>query len=314
MAVLPSGGVKKRLGFRNSPSPPPLSLFRPVPFLTNFTKRVSYKELFELLPVKYLRSKDLKLNDPLQIQTHPITTNTSSACFFTCGKLLIQWIMLFYSPYYTIIVWEVFPTSQHVSMGGQNFKYFPMKCVVIQGSILGPLIFLLYINDLPNMDATETYLILLMTVPLSIATTTKIIINMINTLIVELNRVSYLLLANNLIINIKSLIWYSTAIYILSHNSDKQYFLLKCKKSTYLGVTVQQQLLWDSHNSFIRTKVSKQCGMIIVIRDSLVQRLWKLIYYVLTCPFLYYSLTVWGGACKEPIKNFCDHAETNSKN
>lgn len=97
---------KKKVGLQKfSYSPlPSLFLFRPVPFLANFTKRVSYKELFELLPVKYLRSKDLKLNDPLQIQTHPITTNTSSACFFTCGKLLIQWIMLFYSPYYTIIV------------------------------------------------------------------------------------------------------------------------------------------------------------------------------------------------------------------
>ena len=74
---------------------------------------------------------------------------------------------------------------------------------------------------------------------------------------------------------------------------------LECIHETkFLGVLVDERLNWKAHIQMINSKISKSCGIIYRIKDSLNNQSKKLLYYSLIHPYLNYCINIWSSTFK----------------
>ena len=169
---------------------------------------------------------------------------------------------------------------------------------VPQGSILGPLLFLLFINDLPSVTnfnvklfADDTFLSLE-------ADNYNEIFKKSN---IELKKISRWLTANKLTLNV------SKTKYMIIHrrkgklnvkpaikfNGKK---LEKCTSYKYLGIFLDEKLNWKVHIKYLCEKLSKLCGIFSKLRHCCSTELMKVIYHALFSSHLQYCNFIWGNA------------------
>ena len=168
-----------------------------------------------------------------------------------------------------------------------------------QGSVLVPLLFLLYVNDLPYVSKFEVTLF-------ADDTNLHLSHNNIKSLQIqttnELDKINNWINANKLTIN------YKKRCFMLVGNkqaagSDFNLCIndIKIAQSDhvkYLGVHLDSKLSWKIHIEKLTCKLSKVCGMIYKLRLYVPFSTLKLFYYAMFHSLLQYSLLNWGRACK----------------
>ena len=158
--------------------------YRPISVLSNFSK------LFEKAMYHHLYSylEELKILYPLQFgfrekcsTTHTLVSLTESICQsidnkeFGCGIFNIDLKKAFDTVNHAILLTKLnhygirgvvldwlksylsSKRKQFVNVNGHNSLSLPVTCGVPQGSILGPLLFLLYVNYLPSTSCLLTF-------------------------------------------------------------------------------------------------------------------------------------------------------------
>ena len=194
--------------------------------------------------------------------------------------------------------------SQQVSLNGQNSNSKPVTCGVPQGSILGPLLFLIYINDMNTAIknsivyhfADDTNLLYSHKNP----NTLKKIMN------TDLKTLYEWLCANRLSLNVgktefmifrpprKTL---SDRI-VLTLNKIKIYESSKIK---YLGLILDSRLTWKDHINELSKKLNRSVGMLYKTCDFCPTSILKSLYYSIFNSHASYGLPVWGYADKTYI-------------
>ena len=187
--------------------------------------------------------------------------------------------------------------TQFVQFNEHRSSPSAVCCGVPQGSILGPLFFLLYINDICNVSQlVETILF---------ADDTNIFFShkdpqyVIDSLNNELEKLSDWFQANKLSLNTEK-----TKFMVFKPRQKK--FCLdiklfinnKCieqvKETVFLGVILDENLSWKSHFSHIANKISKSIGVISKASFCLPLESPRTLYYSIIYLYLQYCVIVWG--------------------
>ena len=176
---------------------------------------------------------------------------------------------------------------------------------VPQGSILGPLLFSIFVNDLPSVLTRSTVMMYAddTTVYFSDHNATKVqeVLNE------ELATLSSWIAINGLKMNIKK-----TQVMILSRKSRENEaeslqisidneVIANCDEVKYLGVFVDKQLRWRSHIEKVRKKCISALAVLYKIKGSLPSKLRYILYQSLVQPHLDYCAVVWAECCKDDV-------------
>ena len=187
--------------------------------------------------------------------------------------------------------------QQYVSVNKCSSKHGQMSCGVPQGSVLGPLLFLIVINDLPNVSKVLSFF--LFADDTNIYYESDNITRLEYKINKELLKVKSWLEVNKLALNIEK------TNFVLFHSPRKKLPIniqIKFGKKPvtrsqyvkFLGVLMDEHLSWKFHISELTKKLSRASGIFLKMRHLLSIDIMTNLYYSLFSSFLTYGSSTWG--------------------
>ena len=202
--------------------------------------------------------------------------------------------------------------TQYTHVNNTSSAICNVSIGVPQGSILGPLLFLVYINDLPkSSDLLSFYQFADDT---SIFYSSNNLADTVSVLNMELTKVSDWLKANKLSLNIaktKCIYFEKKRNKLIKNSASNNYHsnssvnndnlniyidnnqVLQCSSTNFLGITIDKNLDWKEHISNILLKVNRNVGLISRMKYSVLKENLLTLYYSLIVPYLNYCNIIW---------------------
>lgn len=184
---------------------------------------------------------------------------------------------------------------QYVMVNRAKSRSANVICGVPQGSILGPILFLLYINDLNIvsnivrmiMFADDTNLFLTGKSVKEIEESLNRELGLLaewfqaNLLSVNVSKTGYIIFSNKINDGIK------INLHMNNLEITRQY------ETKFLGLILNYNLKWNKHVEIIVNKISKNIGIISKVRHLLPLGLTRTLYLTLVEPYISYCNLVW---------------------
>ena len=190
--------------------------------------------------------------------------------------------------------------QQYVHLNGASSALSNIVCGVPQGSILGPLLFILYINDI--IKCSDILQFILFADDTNLFYSNRNISELEFVMNIELSKLLNWFRANKLSLNAAKTNFIIFGNKRIPNDLDEVKLILDnnilerttCTK--FLGVFLDEKLNWSQHLSNITVKISRGLGMIGRVRNVFPNDVLQMLYYSLIYPYLTYCCIIWGGA------------------
>jgi hypothetical protein len=194
--------------------------------------------------------------------------------------------------------------KQYVSYNGKQSQTLNITCGVPQGSVLGPLLFIIYTNDLP--DCINRANTILFADDTTIYTSSSDIQYMYNVMNENLERLTDWFRANKLSLNITktNYMLFSNASHI-KKTQDLQISgqtIYQVKNTKFLGINIDDKLKWDVHIKSIKSRISSSLFIMNKIKHFVPMKSLRTLYYSIVYPYLTYGITLWGSTFESQLK------------
>ena len=186
--------------------------------------------------------------------------------------------------------------KQYITNDGCKSDLMTIRCGVPQGSILGPLLFILYVNDICNVS--EQLKLILFADDTSVFMSNTDLNVLQQKFTTELNKLVNWLEINRLVLNIKKT---NFMIFSNKKNINVDSVSIKIKNIPiqhvshvkFLGVTIDENLSWNQHIGAICNRLSKNIGILYKLH-SYPKIILLLLFNTLILPHLNYCIYIWG--------------------
>ena len=189
--------------------------------------------------------------------------------------------------------------TQYVAFNGTNSDTHYVKCGVPQGSILGPLLFIFYMNDICSVS--KLLFTLLYADDTCVLLSGKDLNDLIAVLNVELISLSVWLKSNKLSLNTQKtffMVFHRARLKTANCNDlvIDNASITRVNSAKYLGIIIDVKFNWIEHITYIKNKISKAIGIMYIARQYLNKSSLVNLYYSYVYPYLTYCIEVWGWA------------------
>ena len=189
--------------------------------------------------------------------------------------------------------------TQYVQYGNSKSETKTITHGVPQGSILGPLLFILYVNDFSR--ASDLLFSILFADDTTVLIEGHEYRKLIETLNEELCKVDKWLQANKLTLNIRKTHYMLFHRVRLKREQLNIYFrretIFRVNSTKFLGVIIDDKLKWTAHIQYIKNKLSKSIGIMYKCRYYFDKETMRNLYFSFIYPYLTYCVEIWGNAC-----------------
>ena len=198
---------------------------------------------------------------------------------------------------------------QYVDLDGMTSDQCDVSVGVPQGSILGPLLFLIYVNDLPNCTDILDATLFADDTSLSSCFSAFTLGGAVNVTAInsELNKIYKWLCVNKLSLNVSK-----TKYMIFESRLDPRPLpteplkingeaIKQCTEFDFLGLTIDSKLTWKPHTSKIFGKITRTLGVMKKVKRYAPPPVLKMLYQSLVNSHFSYGIKCWVYACSTLI-------------